>query len=101
MELQHSIIADLVKVICNHLSLDEDLFIAGEKQYRILEGRKYLYYLAVEHYKIPASVVKRYFGLGMRRTVESGAHIISTRLHLGKQMRYQVYLDITALKNKL
>lgn len=93
------LIEDAIRSVCEHLSLDENLFIVGEQSMRITQGRLYLFYVAIYHYHLDALLVRKYFGLSETDIVKKGAYTIAQRLIKG--MGYQLEKDIKAIIKKL
>jgi chromosomal replication initiation ATPase DnaA len=99
------IMDNIVKVICDYLRINEDLFFCAKRQPRIMEARKYFCYFAHKIEKIPAVKVSRYFMTGShssKRILESTTSVINmVRYDKSSQAANDVDAITELLKEKI
>ncbi|MBR3847589.1 MAG: chromosomal replication initiator protein DnaA [Alistipes sp.] len=83
-------IEQIIKVVCEHLSIDADRFNSSERTREIAQARQIAMYLSKQHTKAPLTTIGASIGGRNHATVLHSCKAVSNLLETDKQFKRQV-----------
>lgn len=91
-------LAKIVKIVCDYLRVNENLFFASKRATRVLDAKKYVAHIAFNVEKMPPSVIAKYMGVFEARSsiVKEWAQTVQKAIWYDQSS--QTALDIEAIR---